>query len=291
MFLLDFDCLQMFAEAADSSGAGVPTGENAAGTPTPDAEGQAGADTPLCERTAATDSADAGRNADAEFEALVGKGGKYAEAFAKRAQASFNKRYAGFKATEEKAQRLERFKNAVASDYSDVDANDLDALEKAYLTDAKRFSARAMETGESAEELAKNDYMNRKLKELEEREKVEKSRRARDAEARKFYSAVAKQEQAMTKKYAGFNLEDELQNEVFRALVMSNVPLEEAYWAVHREELTNKAISDAKNATVQSIAAKGTRPPEAAAASSVPAVSKVDYSKMSRKEFMKIFNE
>ena len=268
--------LQLFSESgAASDGAGAA----------PAAEGTEGT---TGENTAAAAGQE---DVFSEFEALTAKDGKYAEAFQKKLQQSFNKRYAEFKETEGKAERLEKFKNAVASDYADVDANDIDALEKAYLTDARRFADKAFETGKTAQELAKDDYMSRKLKEYEEREATEKARRAKEAEARKFYGAVARQERDMMKKYAGFNLETELQNNAFRAMVKSGVPLEDAYFAVHRADLMQKAVNDAKNATIQTIAQRGTRETESAAGGTPPAVSKVDFSTLSRKEFMKIFNE
>ena len=94
----------------------------------------------------------------------------------------------------------------------------------------------------------------------------------------------------MAKKYEGFNLETELKNPNFVSMLKANVPMEDAYFAVHRSELLGNAVSAAKSATLQSISAKGTRPPEAASSSTTPTPANVDYSKMSRKDFMKIWN-
>ena len=263
-----FALLQLFADGGEGAGAA------------PAAEGTTGVSTPAA----------AGQDLNAEFDALVGKGGKYADAFNRKMQAGFDKRYKEFKETEEKAERLAHFRDTVAGDYDGVNPDDIDALEEAYLKDQRRFAQRAVETGESAEKLANDDYMSRKLKQYEEREKREKASKAKQAEAQRFYNAISKQEQEMAKKYEGFNLETELKNPNFVSMLKANVPMEDAYFAVHRSELLGNAVSAAKSATLQSISAKGTRPPEAASSSTTPTPAKVDYSKMSRKDFMKIWN-
>lgn len=262
-----YTLLQLFADGADGSGAA------------PAAEGTTGASTPAA----------AGQDIDAEFEALVAKGGKYADAFARKAQASFDQRYKGFKATEKKAARLERFAQTVAGDYK-VDAADVDALEDAYLSDARRFAEKSAETGRSAEDLAKEDRMSRKLKEYEEREKRENAQKAQEAEARRFYDSLVRQEAAMRKQFPDFRLDRELEDQTFRLLVKSGAKLEDAYFAVHHAELMAQTASDAKNATLASVAAKGSRPAEAAASSATPTPAKVDYSKMPRADFMKLWN-
>lgn len=260
--------LQLFADGGDGAGAA------------PAAEGTTGAST----------SAAAGQDIDAEFEQLTAKGGKYADAFNKKVQRGFNERYKGFSETKEKAARLERFRDTIAADYKGVDANDIDALEDAYLSDARRFAGKAMETGKSAEDLAKEDRMTRKLKNYEEREKREKTVKAQEAEAKRFYDSLISQEQEMAKKFEGFRLERELENPTFRAMVKVGASLEDAYFAVHREELMEKTVTDAKNATLATVAAKGNRPAEAAASSATPTPAKVDYSKMPRADFMKLWN-
>ena len=132
--------------------------------------------------------------------------------------------------------------------------------------------------------------MSRKLKQYEEREKREKAAAAKQNEAQRFYNALAKQEQEMAKKYEGFNLEAELRNPVFKSMLKANVPMEDAYFAAHRSEMLKKAVTEAKSATLQSVAAKGTRPAETASSASAPTTAKVDYAKMSRRDFMKIWN-
>lgn len=263
--------LQLFADGEAGTGAA------------PAAEGQTGASSPAVA---------ARENTDEEFEKLTAKGGKYADAFNKKVQRGFNERYKSFSEMKEKAARLEKFRDTIAADYAGVDASDLDALEDAYLSDARRFSEKAMETGKSAEDLAREDRMSRKLKQYEEREKRDRAARAKEAEAKRFYDALVLEEQEMGKRYADFSLNAELENPAFRTLVKGGASLEDAYFAIHRKELMQKAVGDAKSATLAAVAAKGTRPAEAASsAESAPAPAKVDYTKLSRKDFMRIWNE
>ena len=132
--------------------------------------------------------------------------------------------------------------------------------------------------------------LENKLKQYEEREKRERASKAKRDEAQRFYNALAKQEQEMAKKYEGFNLEKELQDDRFKAMLKANVPMEDAYFAAHRSEMLKKTVAEAKNATLQSVAAKGTRPAETASSASAPTTAQVDYSKLSRRDFMKIWN-
>ena len=108
-------------------------------------EGTTGADQNTAEeKNEAVNPAAAGQDIYAEFDALVGKGGKYADAYARKMQSGFDKRYKEFKATEEREQRLSRFRDTVAGDYAGVNPDDIDALEEAYLkTSAALHSARS----------------------------------------------------------------------------------------------------------------------------------------------------
>lgn len=269
--IITLELLQLFGESADGAQTGVA----------PAAEGTTGAT-----NTAVAEQVDV----DAEFDALVAKGGKYADAFNRKAQANFNGRYKEFKQTEERANALQRFVDTIAGDYADVDKNDLDALEKAYLTDERRFADKAYESGKSAKEMANDDYTQRRLAKYEADAKAEKERKRAKAEAEKFYEGIAKQEKEMLKKYPDFNLNSELLSDDFKNFVKNGASLEAAYWATHKDDLVGKVVKQAQTATADAIAKKGNRPVENAASTNSPSVSKVDISKLSYKEFMKFWN-
>lgn len=266
----DADLLQLFAEGGD--GAGVA----------PAAEGTTGADT----------SPAAGETEDIEgdFAKLIGKGGKYADAYQKQMQKSFNKRYAPLKEAEARAQRLDGFAQTVAMRYPNVDATDIDALEDAFTNDTRFHDKRAYETGEDAQNLLEAEKKDMRLAKLEAKDKAEKARKVQAETAEKFRASLMAQEAEMKKAYPDFDLNKEVKNPKMWEKLRRGEPLRDAYIALHHDELLAKAVSDTKAATVNSIAAGTTRVSEGASTASAPSVTKTDFSKMSRKEFMKFYN-
>ena len=119
----------------------------------------------------------------------------------------------------------------------------------------------------------------------------ENKRKTLEKKAREFRANMHAQEAEMKKAYPDFDLGKEMKNPKMQSLLASGVSLEDAYHAIHHKELLQKTAEEAKNATVSSIAAKGTRVSEGASSATVPATTKTDFSKMSRAEFMKIFNQ
>lgn len=257
------DLLQLFADGAGGSGETPVTANpqsstsSLRGTP-PAAAGQ--------------------ENLEADFAKLVGKGGKYEAAFQKQMQKSFNKRFAAFKEIEAKASRLDAFRKTVAQRYPNAQADDVDALEAAFLSDPG-FA------------YAKQARANEMRMQREARLKAAYRRGQQDAEAKKFYESIVRQEKALQTKYKDFDFKKEWRDPRFRgALHSPGITMEDAYWLTHRAELTARAIQEAKAATVNSIAARGVRPTEGAASPTVPSTSKVDVRNMSDKDFLELYH-
>ena len=263
------DMLQLFAEGG--------TGE------APAAEGITGDNTssPAAEET---------EDVDGEFAKLTAKGGKFHEAYAKANQNAFNKRYATFKDTEAKAQRFSDFIETVAMRYPNVDASDIDALEKAFVNDTRFSDKKAYETGEDVEKLAKADADSLELKKLRAKNAAEARKKAQEKTALEFRDNLVAQEKEMKKSFPDFNLDQELENPKMWDKLKRGEPLKEAYVALHYDELQKKVATDARTATVNSIAQGSNRVNESSASKSAPAASTTDFSGMSRAEFMKIFN-
>lgn len=264
------DLLQLFAEGGDG------TGES------PAAEGQTG------EAPAAAGQEETAEEAFARF---IDRYGEDAKPLKDHHQKNFGKRYAALKETEARAQRLDGFLRTVAMRYPDVDASNPDALEEAFLNDTRFHDKRAYETGEDAKTLLDAEKKDMELAKLRAKDKAEKAQKEREEKAKTFRENLVKQEKAMQKAYPDFNLNKEMQNPKMQQLLMKDIPLEDAYLMIHHKDIVAKAVTDAKSATVQSIASKGTRAAEGAAASTVPSTSKVDYTKMSDKDFMEMYNK
>lgn len=249
-------------------------------------------ESPAAEGTTGVAPAAAGQEETAEeaFAKFTQKYGEDAKPLRDHHQKNFGKKYATFKETEARAQRLDGFLKTVAMRYPDVDASDTDALEEAFINDTRFHDKRAYETGEDAKTLLDAEKKDMRLAKLEAKDKAEKAQKAQAEAAEKFRANLAAQEKEMKKAYPDFNLTDELKNPKMWDKLRRGEPLRDAYIALHHDELLQKAIGDTKTATVNSIASGTSRVSEGASSASVPAVSKTDFSKLSRKEFMKIYN-
>lgn len=264
------DLLQLFAESGDG------TGES------PAAEGQTG------EAPAAAGQEETAEEAFAKF---IDKYGEDAKPLTDHHQKNFNKKYATFKETEDRAKRLGELRDVVAKRYPGVKADDIDALEDAILSDTHYYEQRALDEGKDARAIADNEKLQLKVSRLEARQKAETKQKEIAAKAKAFREKLAAEEKAMKKAYPDFDLNKEMQNPKMQQLLMKDIPMEEAYLMLHHKDIVAKAVTDAKSATVQSIASKGTRAAEGAASSTVPSTSKVDYTKMSDRDFMEMYNK
>lgn len=257
--------LQLFAEGAsgDKSAAGTQTGE----------QNTMGAS----EETTSSDAPSlvAGeKNTDAEFAALIAKGGKYASAFQAQMQKAFNRRFAALKESEASVQRLGVLRDAAAKRFCDIDANDIEGLANAI----EHSSDKAFD-----EEALRLEFENER--------RMFADRVIKRSVADGFYSRLCASEREMMKEYRGFNLESELKNPLFRKLLLSGANLEDAYWCVHRGVLLENAIKQTKNAMTVCKRTAINRPLEGAVMATIPSTSRLDYKNMSDSDFMALYRK
>ena len=265
MFNKLFADLQLFAEGGDGAG-----------------------DAPAAEDTGDTNTPAAEEDIEGDFAKLTAKGGKYADAYQKQMQKAFNKRFSEFKNSEKELTRLKDFRSAVATRYN-VDAEDTDALENAFMSDERFYTKEAFE-GEDAKALIERDKSNLKTARLEAQVKAENERRAMEEAMREFHEKLSREEAELKKTYPDLDLDEELKNPKMRKKLRDGDSLEEAYEAVHHKELVKKAAESARAATVNSIEANGHRPAEGSASGAIAATPTVNYKDMSDRDFMKLYD-
>ena len=122
------------------------------------------------------------------------------------------------------------------------------------------------------------------LQKLEETEALEAQK------DREHGEALARQAEAVKEKYPAFDLEAEMQNPVFARMIAPGVGIgvEDAYWAIHRNELQTAALRETAEKTAEKITnailSGSRRPSEAGSTSQAPTVSTFDYAKASPKQ-------
>ena len=163
---------------------------------------------------------------------------------------------------------------------------DYDALAKKISDDDSFYEDKALEMGVSVETAKKFDQ--------EERATARQQRQEEQTiEQQKFQQHIMKLEQqgeAMKQVFPNFDLRKELQNPAFARMTSPNVGIsvEDAYYAVHRNEIQAAAMQVTAQKTAQkisnSIQAGARRPQENGTSGQAASVTTFDYSKASKEQ-------
>ena len=201
----------------------------------------------------------------------------------KQMQAVVQSRLKSAKSAEESMAKLTPALELLARKHNlDPTNMDYDALARAISDDSDYYEDKALEMGVSVETAKKIDQQER-----------EKAREARTLQEQSFQQHIMKLEQqgeAMKKIFPSFDLRKELQNPVFARMTAPNVGLsvEDAYYAVHRNEIQIAAMQATQQKTAQKISnaiqSGSRRPDEAGISSQAPSVTTFNYRNASKEQ-------
>ena len=202
----------------------------------------------------------------------------------KQMQAVVQSRLRSAKGAEEALGKITPALELLARQHNLDPANiDYDALAKAISDDERFYEDKALEMGVSVETAKRIDQ--------EERDTARQQREeSRTLEQQKFQQHIMKLEQqgeAMKKVFPNFDLRKELQNPAFARMTSPNVGIsvEDAYYAVHRNEIQAAAMQVTAQKTAQKISnaiqAGSRRPEENGTSGQAPSVTTFDYRNMS----------
>ena len=205
----------------------------------------------------------------------------------KQMQAVVQSRLRNAKGAEEILGKLAPALELLARQHNLDPANiDYDKLSKAISDDESFYEDKALEMGVNIETAKKLDQ--------KERDDARQQReQARTLEQQKFQQHIVKLEQqgeAMKKLFPNFDLRTELQNPAFARMTSPNVGIsvEDAYYAVHRNEIQTAAMQVTAQKTAQKISnaiqSGSRRPDEAGTSGQAPSVTTFDYRSMSREQ-------
>ena len=198
----------------------------------------------------------------------------------KQMQATIQARLRSAKDAEEKLGKLTPALELLARQHNLDPANiDYDALAQAISNDESFYEQKALEMGVSLETARKIDQQERDTARQQREE-------ARTLEQQKFQQHIMKLEQqgeALKKVFPNFDLRTELQNPAFARMTSPNVGIsvEDAYYAVHRNEIQTAAMQVTAQKTAQKISnaiqAGSRRPNENGTSGQAPSVTTFDY--------------
>ena len=156
---------------------------------------------------------------------------------------------------------------------------DYDALNKAVSDDDGYYEEKALEMGVSVETAKKIDMQERETA----REKAQAEKTLQEQKIQQHIIKLEQQGEAMKKVFPNFDLRKELQNPAFARMTSPNVGIsvEDAYYAVHRNEINAATSQVIAQKTAQKISnaiqAGSRRPDESGTSSQGPSVSTFNY--------------
>ena len=205
----------------------------------------------------------------------------------KQMQAVVQSRLKSAKGAEETLSKMTPALELLARKYNLDPANvDYDELAKKISDDDGYYEDKALSMGVSVETAKKIDQQERDTA----RQQREEARTLQEQKIRNHIIGLEQQGEAMKKVFPNFDLRKELQNPAFARMTSPNVGIsvEDAYYAVHRNEIQSAAMKATAQITAQkisnSIQAGSRRPDEAGASGQAPSVTTFDYSKASREQ-------
>ena len=156
---------------------------------------------------------------------------------------------------------------------------DYDALTKAINDDDSYYEEKALEMGVSVETAKKIDRQERDAA----REKAENERTLHEEKFRQHFIKLEQQGEAMKRIFPNFDLRTEINNPAFARMTSPNVGIsvEDAYYAVHRNEIQTAAMQVTAQKTAQKISnaiqSGSRRPDELGTSSQAPSATTFDY--------------
>ena len=205
----------------------------------------------------------------------------------KQMQAVVRSRLKSEKSAEEALGKMTPAIEVLARKYGLDAANmDYDALAKKINDDDSYYEDKALEMGVSVETAKRVDQMERDT----ERQKAQEQRTIQEQKIQQHFVKLEQQAEAMKKVFPKFDLRTELQNPYFARMTSPNVgvSVEDAYYAIHRNEIQTAAMQVTAQKTAEKISnaiqSGSRRPNESGTSSQAPSVSTFDYSKASREQ-------
>ena len=163
---------------------------------------------------------------------------------------------------------------------------DYDALAKAINDDSDYYEDKALEMGVPVETAKKIDQQERETA----RNKVQAERTLQEQKIQEHIMKLEQQGEVLKKVFPSFDLRTELKNPAFARMTAPGVGLsvEDAYYAVHRNEIQVAAMQATQRQTAQKISnaiqSGSRRPDEAGISSQAPSVSTFNYRTASKEQ-------
>ena len=287
--LAPFFNIQLFAEGggAPAGGDGAAAAAPAEGPQPTGVKGNPLADVQYGKQESAPDAGEKTSEDDrnSRFEELIK--GEYKDLYDSRVQDTIRQRLKGNEAIVQKYNALAPMLDLLAGKYG-VEPDNVEALSKAIEDDETFYEEEALEKGMSVQQVKEYRKMMRENKALKEQMEAQKNQQQADATV----AAWMRDADAVRQIYPNFDFRTELQNDQFRMLIQSNIPVQTAYEVVHKDELIPAAMQftakQVEAKVANNVRAGQKRPAEGAASSRSAVQVKSDPSKFTKADMDEI---
>ena len=257
----------------------VVYGKQAAAEPAPEDSGNTD---PLAkDRKEVTTTSNTLEAKKAAFEELIN--GEYKDLYTEKFQEAFNRRFKEAKNNEARLGEIKPVLDMLNQRYGIADG-DIKKLTEAIETDDKYWEEAAEEAGLTVEQYKRMQKLEREHADMLKARRQQEAMQAADRQA----SAWQREADAVRQQYPQFDLAAEMQNDQFRKLLLSGIPVKHAYETMHLDELVSgaaiRAAQQAEERTVSKVKSRASRPAENGTSSQSTPIVKSDVSKLTAKD-------
>jgi hypothetical protein len=222
---------------------------------------------------------------NAKFDELIK--GEYKDLYDAKIQDIVQKRLKSTKETVDKYNTLTPTLELLAKKYG-VDANNIEALNKAIEEDDAYYEEEALEKGVTVEQLKE---MRKLEKENAELKRMQQEKERRDFQAQQ-YAQWMEQAKNAKQMYPNLDLNTEAKNPQFLRLLNAGIDVGTAYSVIHKDEIIPAAMQYTAKTVEQKltnkIIANGARPAENGISSQSGAITKTDVSQFTKADRQEI---
>ena len=287
--LAPFFNIQLFAEGggAAAGGEGAAAAAPVAAPQQPGVNSNPLADVQYGKQESAPAAGEKGsaEERNSRFEELIK--GEFKDLYDARVQNTIRERLKGNEATVQKYNALAPVLDLLAGKYG-VEADNIEALSKAIEEDETFYEDEALEKGLTVQQVKEIRKMQRENAAL--KAQVEERSRTENADA--TYAAWMQQAEALKQVYPSFDFATEAQNEQFRRLLQSGIPLQTAFEVIHKDEIIPAAMQytakQVEAKVANNVRAGQKRPAEGAAGGRSAVQVKSDPSKFTKADMDEI---
>lgn len=230
-----------------------------------------------------------GKTPEEEFAELIGKGGKYEDAYASRVQETIQNRFKNATDWEGVTSAYEQATAPLYMKYG-LEVGDVEGLQHAIETDDDLYARLAEQDGVTTDKYRENI----KLRLDAERGRTMQEEFQKERQRQQLYAKWDAEADELKEAFPSFDLSQELQNPQFAALLdTGNFGVKDAFMACHIDDILEGNQEYIRKQTKESVAQKlssnARRPVENAMSHNPAVVRKTDPSKLTDEDMDKIF--